>query len=99
MLLAYFLLFITIIISGSSIFAFKKVSPRFLKMLLSFSGAYLFGLTVMHLIPEVYESGGNRIGIYIFAGFFIQIILEFLSEGIEHGHIHIHKNQNAAFPY
>lgn len=97
--MVYFLLFITIIISGSSIFLFRKVNPGFLKLLLSFSGAYLFGLTVSHLIPEVYRSGDHSIGIYIFAGFFIQIILEFFSEGIEHGHIHIHKHQNAAFPY
>lgn len=99
MQLAYFLLFITIILSGSSIFAFKRINPGLLKLLLSFSGAYLFGITVMHLIPEVYSSGSQTIGIYIFIGFFIQIILEFFSEGIEHGHIHIHKSQNAAFPY
>jgi zinc and cadmium transporter len=96
---AYFLLFSTIIISGLSVFAFKKVNPGYLKMLLSFSGAFLFCLTVLHLIPEVYQRGDKNIGIFIFIGFFIQIILEFFSEGIEHGHIHIHKNQNAAFPY
>ena len=97
--IAYFLLFITIIISGTSVFAFRKVNAGFLKLLLSFSGAYLFALTVLHLIPEVYQSGDKNIGIFIFIGFFIQIVLEFFSEGIEHGHIHIHKNQNAAFPY
>ncbi len=97
--IAYFLLFITIIISGTSVFAFRKINSGFLKLLLSFSGAYLFALTVLHLIPEVYHSGDKNIGIFIFIGFFIQIILEFFSEGIEHGHIHIHKNQNAAFPY
>lgn len=97
--IAYFLLFITIIISGTSVFAFRKVNPGFLKLLLSFSGAYLFALTVLHLIPEVYHSGDKNIGIFIFIGFFIQIVLEFFSEGIEHGHIHIHKNQNSAFPY
>ena len=97
--IAYFLLFITIILSGSSIFAFRRINPGFLKLLLSFSGAYLFALTVLHLIPEVYQSGDKNIGIFIFIGFFIQIILEFFSEGIEHGHIHIHKKQNAAFPY
>jgi zinc transporter ZupT len=96
---AYFLLFITIIISGTSVFAFKKVNPGFLKLLLAFSGAFLFALTVLHLIPEVYHSGDKYIGVFVFIGFFMQIILEFFSEGIEHGHIHIHKNQNAAFPY
>ncbi len=98
-LFSYFLLFATIIISGSSVFAFKKISSGLLKLLLSFSGAYLFALTVLHLIPEVYHAGNNKIGIFILIGFFIQIILEFFSEGIEHGHIHIHKHQNAAFPY
>ena len=97
--IAYFLLFVTIILSGSCVFAFKKINPGFLKLLLSFSGAYLFALTVLHLIPEVYHSDDRSIGIYIFIGFFIQIVLEFFSQGIEHGHIHIHKNQNAAFPY
>jgi zinc and cadmium transporter len=96
---AYLLLFFTIIISGTSVFAFKKVNPGFLKLLLAFSGAYLFALTVLHLIPEVYHSGSSSIGFYVLIGFFIQIILEFFSEGIEHGHIHVHKNQNAAFPY
>ena len=97
--LSYFLLFITIILSGSSVFLFKKVSPGFLKLLLSFSGAFLFALTVLHLIPEVYHSSDTSIGMFILLGFFIQIILEFFSQGIEHGHIHIHKKQNAAFPY
>ncbi len=98
-LYGYILLFITVILSGLSLFAFKKVTPGFLKLLLSFSGAYLFALAVDHLIPEIYGSGDKKIGIFIFAGFFLQIILEFFSEGIEHGHIHIHKHQNAAFPY
>ena len=98
-LISYFLLFITIVISGSSVFAFKQINQKQLKLLLSFSGSYLFALTVLHLIPEVYKGSDHTIGIFIFAGFFLQIILEFFSEGIEHGHIHIHKNQNAAFPY
>src|SRR3569832_53568 len=99
MMLIYFILFITIILSGSSIFAVKTVRSDILKMLLSFSGAYLFGLAVMHLIQEVYKDGDQTVGIYIFAGFFIQFFLEFFSEGLEHGHFHIHKNLNAAFPY
>lgn len=67
--------------------------------MLSFSGAFLFALTVTHLIPDAYSSGKGSIGVFILIGFFIQIFLELLSEGIEHGHIHVHKHQNAAFPY
>ncbi len=98
-LISYLLLFFSIIVSGSAVFLVKKVEKRPLKLLLSFSGAYLFALTVLHLIPEVYKSQHENTGLYILIGFFIQIILEVFSQGIEHGHIHIHKNQNAAFPY
>jgi len=67
-------------------------------MLLAFSGAYLFALSVLHLIPEVYSSEVKWIGAYVLLGFFIQIILEVLSQGIEHGHIHVHQDHAHAFP-
>jgi len=69
-----------------------------LKMLLAFSGAYLFALSVLHLIPEVYASNVKWIGAYVLLGFFLQIILEVLSQGIEHGHIHVHQDHAHAFP-
>jgi zinc and cadmium transporter len=94
----YAILFFTVFISGLGIFLFKKLSQGFLKMLLAFSGAYLFGLCVMHLIPEVYSSSVKLIGGYVLIGFLLQIILEIFSEGIEHGHIHVHKNHAQAFP-
>ncbi len=77
------------------------ISTKNLKLILSFSGAYLFAISVLHLIPEIYLSHSQNIGIYILIGFFAQILLEFFSEGIEHGHIHIHKHEQAhsAFPF
>ncbi|HNS11258.1 MAG TPA: ZIP family metal transporter [Bacteroidia bacterium] len=98
-ILSYLLLFFSIVLSGASVFAFKKINKKALKLLLAFSGAFLFALTVMHLIPGVYEAKDHSIGAYILLGFFIQILLEIFSEGIEHGHMHIHKHENAAFPY
>ncbi|HET8963834.1 MAG TPA: ZIP family metal transporter [Chitinophagales bacterium] len=61
----------------------------------------MFAISVLHLIPEVYQSGTPDIGIFILIGFFAQILLEFFSEGIEHGHIHIHQHDHKkqAFPY
>ncbi|MCX6275077.1 MAG: ZIP family metal transporter [Bacteroidetes bacterium] len=94
----YAILFFTVFLSGTGIFLFKKLSQRFLKMLLAFSGAYLFGLCVLHLIPEVYSSSVKWIGAFVLVGFLLQIILEVFSEGIEHGHIHVHKNHAHAFP-
>ncbi|MFN8152702.1 MAG: ZIP family metal transporter [Bacteroidia bacterium] len=93
------LLFCSVILSGSAFYFFREPSQRMLKLLLSFSGAYLFAISVLHLMPEVYESKGAGIGAWIMAGFFLQIILEFFSEGIEHGHIHVHHHHDhSAFP-
>ncbi|MCE3280865.1 MAG: putative divalent heavy-metal cations transporter [Bacteroidetes bacterium] len=96
----YIFLFCSVIVSGVSVL-FINISSKNLKLLLSFSGAFLFAISVLHLIPEIYSSGTANIGVYILVGFFAQILLEFFSEGIEHGHIHIHKHDHAhsAFPY
>lgn len=96
----YLLLFFSVIASGVSVL-FINISGKSLKLFLSFSGSFLFAISVMHLIPEVYQSGTADIGIFILIGFFVQILLEFFSEGIEHGHIHIHKHDHEkhVFPY
>ena len=59
-----------------------------LKLLLAFSGSFLLSLTVMHLLPEIYESANPNIGLFIMLGILFQIILEFFSKGAEHGHVH-----------
>jgi len=96
--IAYFLLWFTVMASGISVFFFSGIKRQVLKLLLAFSGAYLFALCMLHLIPEVYHSPSVNIGIYILIGFFLQVALEIFSEGIEHGHMHIHKHQKNAFP-
>lgn len=68
----------------------KPKSKSNLKLLLAFSGSFLLSLTVMHLLPEVYESHDHNIGVFIMLGILFQIILEFFSKGAEHGHVHGH---------
>lgn len=69
----------------------KPKSKTNLKLLLAFSGSFLLSLTVMHLLPDVYESHNHNIGLFIMAGILFQIILEFFSKGAEHGHVHGHE--------
>ncbi len=68
----------------------KPKNKTNLKLLLAFSGSFLLSLTVIHLLPEVYESHNHSIGIFIMVGILFQIILEFFSKGAEHGHVHGH---------
>jgi len=74
---------------GIALFLEPKNKTR-LKLLLAFSGSFLLSLTVIHLLPEVYESHNHAIGIFIMVGILFQIILEFFSKGAEHGHVHGH---------
>ena len=66
----------------------KPKSKTNLKLLLAFSGSFLLSLTVIHLLPEVYEIHSPSVGLFIMAGILFQIILEFFSKGAEHGHVH-----------
>lgn len=91
LLLQNILLFVSAFAAGASVFLIDLKNETRMKLLLSFSGAYLFAICVLHLVPEIYQQDGHYAGIYILIGFFLQILLEFFSEGIEHGHIHIHK--------
>lgn len=92
-------LFLSAFLGGISVFFVRRDNTNLLKLILSFSGAYLFSITVLHLIPEVYSLERSRhIGIYVLIGFLFQLLLEQFSEGIEHGHIHKHHNQNNKFP-
>ena len=50
------LLFGSSLLGGLGIFLFKKDNSNRLKLVLSFSGAYLFAITVLHLMPDVYSD-------------------------------------------
>ncbi|MBG6234563.1 zinc transporter ZupT [Pedobacter sp. CAN_A7] len=92
-------LFFCAFFGGSAIFLVKSDKSELLKLILSFSGAYLFAITVLHLIPDAYSgSDAHEIGIFILIGFLLQVFLEKFSEGVEHGHIHKHDHSHA-FPY
>ena len=68
----------------------KPKAKKNLKLLLAFSGSFLLSLTVIHLLPDVYENHNHKVGIFIMVGILFQIILEFFSKGAEHGHVHGH---------
>ena len=87
----YIVLFLSVFIGAFIAFYFKNISNKTTKLFISFSGAYLFSITVLHLMPETFTNENNHvIGLFVLIGFFIQIILEHFSQGVEHGHGHIH---------
>jgi zinc transporter ZupT len=87
----YILPFLSVILGFGIAFLIKPNNKNNLKLLLAFSGSFLLSLTVIHLLPEVYESHNHNIGVFIMLGILFQIILEFFSKGAEHGHVHGHE--------
>ena len=88
------LLFLPVLLAGITVF-FIKLTESHLKLLLAFSAAYLLALSFLHLIPDIFSSlPARQAGLWVLAGFFIQVLLEFFSSGIEHGHAHIHTEKN-----
>lgn len=88
----YFLPFSGALLGMGIAYIVKPKAPKGLKLILSFSGAFLLGITIFHLLPSVFGITGFNAGIWIVAGLILQIILEFLSQGAEHGHTHKHSN-------
>jgi zinc transporter ZupT len=92
MTLKLIVLFFVPLLSGLLVYLLPEGKTRSYKLLLVFAGAYLFGITVVHILPELYRSSGEveLIGLFVLAGFFLQQILEHFTSGVEHGHIHTH---------
>jgi zinc and cadmium transporter len=78
--------------AGLLAFYIPKYNTKNYKLLLVFAGSYLFSITILHILPELFHSALNSelVGIFILAGFFLQQGLEYFSSGVEHGHVHVH---------
>ena len=95
--LEYLSLFGAVLTGGLIALNLSKQSDNFLKLILSFSGAYLLGITFLHLLPEAFHSGNPHVGYFVLGGFLLQLVLEIFSKGVEHGHIHPHNSLSSSF--
>ncbi len=99
LLILYLTLFLTVMASGSFIFFLRSDDQRVLKILLAFSGAFLIGISFLKLVPEVFSSPARYIGLFVMLGFLIQLVLELITEGAEHGHRHEHSEGEKVSPF
>lgn len=95
----YIIPLLSVLIGYAIALFLEPKNKKKIKLLLAFSGSFLLSLTVLHLLPDIYYAQGhgdhnnNSIGIFIMLGILLQIILEYFSKGAEHGHVHIHHNE------
>lgn len=95
--LNFLLLFLTAMAAGLLVFFAPVFRERYFKLVLVFAGSYLFSVTILHILPELFSSGFPKaqMGLYILLGFLLQQLLEFWSSGVEHGHIHKHASETS----
>lgn len=98
MLVKILVLFFAPFLSGLAVTIVPPIVSRNFRLLLIFAGSYLFSLTIIHILPELFIQNTSIawVGIFVLAGFFLQQILEYLTSGIEHGHIHHHSDHEHA---
>lgn len=108
-ILVFLGLFLPVVISGLSLYFFK-INNRVLKLLIAFSGAFLLSFSFNEIIPAIFANHevkevcehahahsehGTTAGIFILIGFFIQLTLDYITKGVEHGHQHEHINSDS----
>ncbi|MEO5977890.1 MAG: ZIP family metal transporter [Chryseolinea sp.] len=89
-------LLLTPLLSGLLIYLIPKGKESSFKLLLAFAGAYLFAITVIHILPDLFRSRLDLkfTGLAVLAGFFLQQLLEYFTSGVEHGHMHTHQHRS-----
>lgn len=81
------LIFVFTVIGGMIPLWYRRMNKNVMIYLLTFTGAFLLGITILHLIPETFhELGSRKAGIYILIGFLLQVFMQQWSKGMEHGH-------------
>lgn len=68
------------------------------KSLLILSAGFLITICLNEVFPQIYHSDNHNIGVYVILGVLVQMLLENLTKGFEHGHLHHHSDDHAIIP-
>ncbi len=90
MILPVILLIVLTLIAGLAPLRIRKNNSKIFHLALVFSGAYLLGITIAHLMPELFSGplGHQEVALWVIIGYFMQLLLDYFTSGVEHGHLH-----------
>ena len=88
--LSILILFILTLLGGLTVYLVPKINSQYFRLSLVFAGSYLFSITITHILPELFyhQEKVPYLAMYVLLGFFLQVIIEYFTEGVEHGHLH-----------
>ncbi|MDF2933447.1 MAG: zinc permease [Chryseobacterium sp.] len=94
-----FILLILSVIAGVFLGKFFGKKEQFAKNLLVLSAGFLITICLNEVFPQVYSSEiSENLGIFVIGGVLLQMILEALTKGFEHGHFHHHNESSNILP-
>ncbi|RNA63857.1 MULTISPECIES: ZIP family metal transporter [Chryseobacterium] len=89
------LLLIFSVIAGVLLGKYFGKKEKLAKNLLILSAGFLITICLNEVFPQVYTSEiSHNLGIFVIAGVLLQMVLEALTKGFEHGHFHHHNEHN-----
>lgn len=87
----YLVLFLAVLLPVAMVdLARGRLTPGVMEAVSGFTGAFVLGVIVFHMLPEAYGGAHSAAGVggCVLAGLLLQTVLEFFSRGIDHGHTH-----------
>lgn len=72
---------------------------RFAKTILIVSAGFLITICLNEVFPEIYSGEHHNIGLWVIGGVLLQMLLENLTKGFEHGHFHHHSDGKNILPF
>ncbi len=92
-ILSYIIIVAGVLLCGLPLLAKKNIPAKAVDLVSTFGAAFLFAVCFLHLVPHVFEGAHDALsclkpGIWVLVGFLIQLLLEILTRGVEHGHNH-----------
>lgn len=94
-----FILLILSVVAGVFLGKLFGKKEQFAKNLLILSAGFLITICLNEVFPQVYTSEvGKNLGIFVIGGVLLQMILEALTKGFEHGHFHHHNESSNILP-
>ena len=91
-----YIIFLSVIAVGILADLFQRKIKYLNKYVIPFGISFVLSLIFIHILPELFHTNNKLIGLFFVIGFALQLLLELLSKGIEHGHIHAPKDRVGA---
>ncbi|WP_027376430.1 ZIP family metal transporter [Kaistella palustris] len=92
-------LLISSVLIGVLLGKFFGEKQKFAKSLLVVSAGFLITICLNEVFPEIYVADQRNIGIWVIGGVLLQMLLENLTKGFEHGHFHHHTEGKNILPF